>query len=111
MELIIFFVVIAVAWAAISHSVKKRKLAERRAYLLRKYGDLGIVDRIMGRMMWQGQTEEQLRDSLGRPADVDQRVMKSKTRETWKYHRQGKNRYGLRVTLENGLVVGWDQKG
>ncbi|MFT8276128.1 DUF2845 domain-containing protein [Kerstersia gyiorum] len=111
MELIIFLAVIAVIWALVANSINKRKIAERRAQLMGKYGDIGIVDRIMGRMMWQGQTEEQLRDSLGAPADVDQRVMKSKVRETWKYHRQGKNRYSLRVTLENGLVVGWDQKG
>jgi hypothetical protein len=61
-------------------------------------------------MFWQGQTQEQLLDSLGRPADTDTKVLKTKTKEIWKYNRVGKNRFGLRVTVENGVVVGWDKK-
>ncbi|PKN66998.1 MAG: DUF2845 domain-containing protein, partial [Deltaproteobacteria bacterium HGW-Deltaproteobacteria-10] len=37
-------------------------------------------------------------------------VLKTKTKKTWKYHQQGTNRFGLRVTVENGYVVGWDKK-
>lgn len=47
-------------------------------------------------------------DSLGRPLDIDQKVLK--TKEVWKYNQTGKGRYALRITLENGEVVGWDQK-
>jgi uncharacterized membrane protein len=65
---------------------------------------------IMAGTMWQGQSEEQLTETLGRPEDIDSRIMKTKHREVWKYHPAGKNRYRLRVTLENGTVVGWDQK-
>lgn len=83
---------------------------KRREYLLKKYKDHQIVDRIMRKEHWQGQTEEQLLDSLGKPIEIDERVMKTKTTETWKYNQQGKNRFGLRVTVENGLVIGWDQK-
>lgn len=49
-------------------------------------------------------------DSLGQPADVDRKVMKTKIREVWKYFKTGKRRYALRITLENGVVVGWDKK-
>jgi hypothetical protein len=64
----------------------------------------------MAGRVWQGATEEMLVESLGRPVDVDERVMKSKTRHVFKYNQLGKNRYGLRVTLENGVVVGWEDK-
>ena len=64
----------------------------------------------MKKHFWQGQTEEQLLDSLGKPKDIDQKVLKTKTKEIWKYNETGKNRYALKITLENGKVVGWDQK-
>lgn len=82
----------------------------RRQKLLAKYKDPAIVDKIMCRMFWQGQTCEQLLDSLGRPADTDQKVLKTKTKEIWKYNPTGRNRFGLRLTVEDGVVVGWDQK-
>ncbi|WP_426117105.1 hypothetical protein [Pseudomonas sp. DSP3-2-2] len=41
---------------------------------------------------------------------VDQKYLKKVSREIWKYDNQGGSRYRLRVTLENGIVVGWDKK-
>ncbi|AZG97077.1 DUF2845 domain-containing protein [Proteus mirabilis] len=82
----------------------------RRERLIEKYGDVDLVDRLMKKMFWQGQSEEQLIDSLGKPVDIDQRVMKTKVKEVWKYNKTGKGRYALRITLENGEVIGWDQK-
>lgn len=82
----------------------------RRERLMKKYGNSELVDRLMNRMFWQGQSEEQLLDSLGKPVDIDQKVLKTKTKEVWKYNQTGKGRYALRVTLENGEVIGWDQK-
>jgi hypothetical protein len=61
-------------------------------------------------MFWQGQSKEQLLDSLGRPADIDQKVMKTKVKEIWKYNQMGVNRFGLRISIENNVVIGWDQK-
>ena len=75
-----------------------------------KYADESIVDMIMARQVWQEQTAEQLLDSLGYPADVDQKVLKTKKKEVWKYGHQGSNRYKTRITLENDVVVGWDMK-
>lgn len=102
-----------IAVAAIGGGIVWYKSAQakaRRAALLVKYGDPEIVDRIMKGKYWQGQTVEQLRDSLGPPVDTDQKVTKTKTREIWKYHKTGTNRFGLRVTVENGAVSGWDEK-
>jgi hypothetical protein len=42
--------------------------------------------------------------------DLDERVLKSHSRQTWKYRRKGKNRFGLRVVVEDGNVVGWEEK-
>jgi len=83
----------------------------RRRALINKYGDAALVSRLMRRMFWEGQTAGQLIDSLGKPREIDRKVLKSKTRETWKYNQNSKKRFGLRITLENDVVVGWDKKG
>jgi hypothetical protein len=87
-----------------------RREEERRSELPRKYGDEKVVDAIMRQSYWQGQTAEQLRDSLGTPADIDEKVLKTKRKEIWKYHHLGGNRFGLRITLEQEQVVGWEEK-
>ncbi|MEH6785410.1 MAG: hypothetical protein V7688_16155 [Alcanivorax jadensis] len=83
---------------------------QRRESLMAKYKDEDLVLALMNRSFWQGQTAEQLVDSLGRPHSVDQKALKTKKKEVWKYNHQGGNRYGLRITLDNDQVVGWDQK-
>jgi hypothetical protein len=89
----------------------QEKARQRRLeYLRNKYKDEAIVQRILARQYWQGQTPDQLVDSLGRPIDIDQKVLKTKKREVWKYHQQSRTRFGLRITLENDVVVGWDEK-
>jgi hypothetical protein len=105
-EIIAVIVAGVVAWRIIAFYLKKK----RREALLAKYGDAELVHRILTRMFWQGQTEEQLLDSLGSPLGIDTKVLKTKTKEIWKYNELGKNRYGLKITLEDGLVVGWEQK-
>jgi len=85
----------------------ERSNAQRRQALLEKYTDPAIVEAIMQRNYWVGQTNEQLNDALGPPADIDERVLKTKVKHTWKYHKRGRNRYALRVILDNGIVVGW----
>jgi hypothetical protein len=85
-------------------------LAQRRRQLLERYGDADIAERIMKAQLWRGQTAEQLREALGKPADVDQTVLKTKTKEVWKYQPTGKRRYAVKVTLDDGVVVGWEDK-
>lgn len=106
MEYVFGFIALCVVWALIGAFLNRL----RRQQLMAKYGDELIVNRIMKKMFWQGQTPEQLIDSIGRPLDTDHRVMKTKTKEVWKYNRTGKGRYALRITFENGVVVGWDSK-
>lgn len=85
-------------------------LLAKRMRLTLKYKDEDLVDELLNETFWQGQTAEQLRDSLGEPLDIDQKVLKTKVKEVWKYEKTGKNRYRLKVTLDDGVVVGWDQK-
>ena len=93
-----------IVWSKIA-----RKKA-RIAYLMEKYGNPAIVEQIMQRKFWEGQTATQLEDSLGQPYAKDDKRLKTLKREIWKYNRTGKNRYALRITLENDIVSGWDQK-
>lgn len=89
---------------------KAHRRAVRIAYLRNKYGDEEIVQRILRRNYWQGQTAEQLRDSLGQPASVDGGLLKTRKREVWKYYPSGKNRYRLRITLDDDIVADHFQK-
>lgn len=106
MELLIIIGLVVALWLTFRVYSKKK----RREALLTKYGDAKIVEMILSSSVWQGQTQEQLLDSLGNPVDVDQKVLKSKTREIWKYNQTGSNRFGLRITVEDKVVVGWDKK-
>jgi len=82
----------------------------RRKEIYRKYGYTGDAERIISKTLWVGETTQQLVDSLGWPIDKDEKVLKTKRKEIWKYYSRGVNRYGLRVTIEEGVVVGWDEK-
>jgi len=99
-----------IALVVITLWLKYNKKQRRLAYLRDKYQDEGIVQNIYVGYFWQGQTAEQLKDSLGPPAAVDNKLLKTKTREVWKYQPTGRNRYALRVTVEDGYVTGWDKK-
>lgn len=89
---------------------KKAKIARRRAYLISKYHDEEIVDKIMKSLIWQGMSEEQLLDSWGSPHNVDTKIYKTKTKKTYKYAPIGRRQYAQRVVVEDSEVVGWDHK-
>ena len=104
----IVLVVVAVLGLVVWYQAEQAK--KRREELMNKYQDEELVDSLIKQTFWQGQTADQLIDSLGNPHDIDQKILKTKKKEVWKYNHQGGNRYGLRITLDNDLVVGWDQK-
>lgn len=83
---------------------------KKRERLMLKYNNSELVDRIMQATYWIGQTKGELLDSLGRPADISENVLKTKTKEIWKYNKTGNNRFALKITIENNVVVGWDKK-
>lgn len=102
----ISFIAFAIACYVIFFISKKMRFSR----LHKKYNDEELVNKIMNRTLWQGQTAEQVIDALGKPKDIDQKVLKTKTKEIWKYFPSGRRRYGLRITLDNDEVVGWDNK-
>lgn len=83
---------------------------ERLLAVAERFGSEGIAQDIMLQKFWTGQTEEMLVESLGPPAGVDKQILKTKRKEVWKYGETRKNQFSLRITLENGRVVSWDQK-
>lgn len=85
-------------------------LDQRAAYLKQKYNNAATVEAILEGKVWESMTEEQLIDSIGKPEAIDNKQMKRKSRDVWKYQHRGGSRYGLRITIENGFVVGWDSK-
>jgi len=64
----------------------------------------------MNHRFWIGQTSDQLVESIGIPHSMDNKMLKTKKREIWKYYHRGANRFGLRITLDEDSVTGWDQK-
>ncbi|MFC1337271.1 MAG: DUF2845 domain-containing protein [gamma proteobacterium symbiont of Clathrolucina costata] len=104
------FVVLLIVIIGLFVVSKISKTNKRKSQLMAKYQDEDLVERLMNNYFWQGQSASELIDSLGKPEDVDRKVLKTKTKEVWKYNHQGGKRYGLRITLDNDVVVGWDKK-
>lgn len=99
-------IVTTIALVMARRASKRRKRIEE---LRKKYPE-DIVQRILAGQIWQGQTENQLIEALGSPAEVDRKVLKTMRREIWKYGRMSARRFRLRITVENGTVTGWDHK-
>lgn len=85
------------------------KVRRRREELVTRFG-VEATERILRREMWQGQTEDMLIEARGAPAEKESKVLKTKSKATFKYGWEGAKRYRLRVFLENGVVVGWEEK-
>jgi hypothetical protein len=102
-----FFIVVAVL---LKINSDRKKQAAWVAYLKEKYKSDEIVNAILNSEYWKGQTAEQLVDSLGKPHAIDKQVLKTKTKETWKYNEQRKGQFSLRIVVENNQVVGWNAK-
>jgi len=109
MTLLIILGIILSVWTLValnSHLSKK----DRRDRIYRKYGQNETAEKIIKKTVWVGETKEQLRDSLGAPCDIDENVLETKVKESWKYYQKSANRYGLKIKVENDVVIGWDEK-
>ncbi len=104
-----FWILIVVFGLIFLVSFLKYKINERKYQrLMNKYHDDDVVSGIMGNKVWRGQTAEQLFDSWGDPEVKDIKVSKYKRIEIWKYGRINKRSFKSKVTLENGIVVGYE---
>ena len=96
--------------AAAQQEEFNRQVAERFQNLVQRYG-MENANRIVAKTIWQGATAEMIQEMLGAPAAVSSRVFKTKKRDVWKYDPLDARRYGLLVTLENDVCVGWETAG
>lgn len=103
---ILFVVLGAIVFIAFLIWFDKRQKKIRRQQLTDKYGDVEIVELIMDKKVWVGATSDHVIDSWGNPEAIDRKVLKTKVKEIWKYNQQGRNRFGNRVILNDGIVVG-----
>lgn len=81
-----------------------RKIEARRNALWEQYGDDEIVEKILGRRIWIGMTEDQLNKSRGKPDDISTKESIRTSIEIWKYHQIRTNAYALKITLKDGIV-------
>lgn len=111
MEWVVAGILIVVALAVLSFAAFALAKRSRYSRLLQKYGgDEKLVDALVTGTIWQGMTAEQLRDSWGEPVSIEEKVMKTKVKQVFKYKQVARNRYRDKVTLEDGVIIGWDQK-
>lgn len=69
-----------------------------------------VAMKISQGQIWVGQSREQLVAALGEPDSVDEKVLKTKVKNTYKYQETAKGKFALRVTLDDDEVVGWEDR-
>lgn len=92
---------------------KQDRFEAKTQYLLDKFGDYAIVQRVLERDIQFGDSKEFVLEAFGNPSSVDIDTMKTKTKETWKYKKGNENRkdqYNIQIKFENGYIVGWEDK-
>jgi hypothetical protein len=114
----------AIAFAVLNARAKKRaaqqelekmvsQMKERedaRHSLITQRYEPEIAQRILNHQIWQGMTAEQLMDSAGVAEAIDTTVTKRGRKEVWKYGQETATRFDTRITLEDGVVVGWQKR-
>jgi len=98
----------AAARAAAEREREEAKARDARSANLRERFGPENAQRIMAGRYWLGATAEMIREALGTPSDIRERVLKTKTKVTLCYHPTSKKRFALKIHLENDVVVGWD---
>jgi hypothetical protein len=90
-------------------SQMKEREDARHSLITQRY-EPEIVQRILNHQIWQGMTAEQLMDSAGVAEAIDTTVTKRGRKEVWKYGQETATRFDTRITLEDGVVVGWQKR-
>lgn len=90
-------------------SQMKEREDARHSLITQRY-DPETAQRIFSHQIWQGMTAEQLMDSADMAEAIDTTVTKRGRKEVWKYGQETATRFDTRITLEDGVVVGWQKK-
>lgn len=107
-----------VLFLAAQSNAQKAERDERDAAHKARWADLTArfgaenAQRIQFRQLWQGAPVDAVYEMHGRPSDVDEDVNEKRTRLTLKYQPLArKGSFGLRVTVDDGIVTGWKTAG
>ena len=89
----------------------------KRMRLMDKYNNKELVEKLMNKMIWQGQTEEQLLDSIGQPSytyhvNVQRKILRYEhtPKKTGRFRSFTLPFQGFNVTIVDGTVVASDRK-
>lgn len=115
----VLFLAFIAGWVWLSHRIAMRKaqavqaarseaLAELYDVLCERFGPADGARAFEGRLR-QGDSAEFVTAIFGLPVEIDEHVMKTKTKHVYKYDRLSARSFGFKVTLENGQVVGWQR--
>jgi len=77
--------------------------------LVAKHKNAQTIYLILQHEIWEGQTAEQLRSSLGEPEEIKEKEMATRVREVWCYDRFRANAFKTKITLDNDVVVRWEK--
>lgn len=71
-----------------------------------------IAQRVFAGEVWQGASVAMVRKALGEPDHVEEKVLKTKTKVSFKYRdKSDQRRNRMVVHFEDGVCVGWEDKG
>ena len=89
----------------------------KRMRLMDKYNNKELVEKLMNKMIWQGQTEEQLLDSIGQPSytyhvNLQRKILRYEhtAKKTGRFRSFTLPFQGFNVTIVDGTVVASDRK-
>ena len=107
-----------IIFSIILYIIESITISYRKDKLIKKYGDEEVAEKIIERLIWQGQTEEQLLDSVGKPTFFIHDYQGERVKEIWRYEhsipKHGRFRsFGdlppdFEVFIENSKVVSWE---
>lgn len=98
---IVFLVIL---WSILSVRNDGKRAAEKRKWLIEKYGD-ETGNRLANGEVWIGMTTDQVLDALGKPDMFDQKELKKFSREVLKWRAEGKRRIAYQITCDDGIVT------
>ncbi len=100
------------AEAEAARAIVRAKWEARRQELLetaiRAWGEETAL-RLRAREVKLGDTEDMVRFAFGEPEAIDEKVLKTKTKRTFKYQALGGRGYAVKIHLDDGEVVGWEK--
>ena len=100
------------AEAEAARAIVRAKWEARRQELLetaiRAWGEETAL-RLRAREAKLGDTEDMVRFAFGEPEAIDEKVLKTKTKRTFKYQALGGRGYAVKIHLDDGEVVGWEK--